>query len=265
MAGYGENVPLVAAAVCPHPPAIFPELAGAAAAELDDLREACVGAIGRLLAAEPELVVVVGTGDRTARYGPADHGSLRPYGLDRWVHLDRINCAGQPGLPLSLMVGGWLLRRAGARCLRHGQSLAPDTPVEECRRIGAELLADPGAAAEHRVGLLVMGDGSACRGERAPGYDDPAARPYDDEVAAALAAADAAALLALDPELSARLRVAGRPAWQVLAAAVARTGVPWRGRLDYHAAPYGVAYFVASWAPVRSGPNAPTPGGGTAS
>jgi hypothetical protein len=42
--------------------------------------------------------------------------------------------------------------------------------------------------------------------------------------------------------------VAGRAPWQVLAGAVEATGGNWRGRLHYHAAPYGVAYLVATWA-----------------
>jgi hypothetical protein len=96
------------------------------------------------------------------------------------------------------------------------------------------------------VALLVMGDGSACRGERSPGYDDPRARPYDDAVARALATADLAVLRGLDGDLSAELLVAGRAPWQVLAEAVAGA---WRGRLAYYAAPYGVAYFVAGWEP----------------
>jgi len=224
---------------------IVPELAGAAAGELDDLRAACVGAVGRLLAAEPDTVLVVGAGARTTQHGPSDHGTLRPYGLDRSVHLAGVSGAGRPGLPLSLLIGAWLLHRAGAGCLRRGQSIAPDTPVARCQRLGGGLADGPTG----RIALLVMGDGSACRGERSPGYDDPRARPYDEGVAAALAAADAAALLGLDPELSARLRVVGRAPWQALAGAVAETGAPWRGELSYYAAPYGVAYFVANWTP----------------
>jgi hypothetical protein len=97
------------------------------------------------------------------------------------------------------------------------------------------------------VALLVMGDGSARRGEKAPGYDDPRARPYDDAVARALATADLAALRGLDPGLAAELLASGRAPWQVLAGAAAGTG--WRGDLSYYAAPYGVAYFVAGWRP----------------
>jgi hypothetical protein len=97
--------------------------------------------------------------------------------------------------------------------------------------------------------LLVLGDGSACRGVKAPGYDDPRAEPFDKTVAEALATADAGALLGLDPGLAGELRVAGRAPWQVLAgAARAHPGArPWTGDLLYEAAPYGVAYFVASW------------------
>jgi aromatic ring-opening dioxygenase LigB subunit len=98
-----------------------------------------------------------------------------------------------------------------------------------------------------RVALLAMGDGSACRDLKAPGYLDPRAKEYDGAVVKALAAADPAALLALDPALSAELMVAGRAPWQVLAGAAA--GAPMRGEVLYDAAPYGVQYTVAVWEP----------------
>jgi hypothetical protein len=95
------------------------------------------------------------------------------------------------------------------------------------------------------VGLLVMGDGSACRTTRAPGYADPRADPFDASATKALVDADPAGLLALDPALAAELMAAGRAPWQVLA------GVPgsYRGELLYDAAPYGVQYTVATWRP----------------
>ena len=244
-AGYGGSVPLVAAAVCPHPPLIVPEIAGAAAPELDDLRAACDAAVGRLLAAEPDVVFVVGGGPETTSLRAADYGSLRPYGLDRRIHLSKVDCAGGPRLPLSVQIGAWLMHRGGAKCLRLGHAIAPDEPAAACARIGAELAAEP----DRRVGLLVMGDGSACHGEKAPGYDDLRARPYDDAVAAALAGADPDALLGLDAGLSAELLVAGRGSWQVLAGAVQTAGGTWQGSLTYSAMPYGVAYFVAEWLP----------------
>ncbi|WP_089153788.1 hypothetical protein [Micromonospora sp. NBS 11-29] len=236
-------MPLVAAAVCPHPPLIVPELAGAAAPELDDLRAAADAAVTRLLAAGPEAILLVGGGPATVRFGASEHGSLRPYGLDRHVRLWKVNCAGGDRLPLSLTVGAWLLNRSRTELPRLARSVAVDATPAEAAELGATLIADD----DPRCALLVLGDGSACRGVTAPGYDDPRAGAYDEGVAAALADADVEALRGLDPVLSAELRVAGRAAWQVLAGAVRAAGGNWRGELGYHRAPYGVAYFVANW------------------
>ncbi|MEU5914456.1 hypothetical protein ABZ808_28275, partial [Micromonospora sp. NPDC047527] len=126
----------------------------------------------------------------------------------------------------------------------------PVTAVQVTADAGpAELtaLAEEVAAAGDRVALLVLGDGSACRGEKSPGYDDPRALAYDMRVSAALAGADLDGLRDLDPGLSAQLKAAGRAPWQVLAGAARATGGGWRGELLHDSAPYGVAYFVASW------------------
>lgn len=237
-------MPLVAAAVCPHPPLLVPEIAAGAAGELDDLRAGCHAALARLREARPDTILVVGSGTDTGRINPPFQASFAPWGVPL-----RIGDEG-PRLPLSLAVGVWLLN--GATLIAH--PLAPSLALctvastatpRECAVLGADL----GAPAE-RVALLVMGDGSAHRGPAAPGLEDPRAQPYDETVARALRTADTAALLALDPALSAQLQVAGRAAWQVLGGAVQAAGGDWRGELLYDAAPYGVAYFVASWRPV---------------
>ncbi|MEW2145468.1 hypothetical protein AB0869_21905 [Micromonospora vinacea] len=239
---YGERVPLVAAAVCPHPPLLVPEVAGSAAPELDDLRAACDTAVRRLLSADPDILLLLGTGPVTGPIRTPATGSLQPWGVDLDVPL----VPGQPDrgavLPLSLTVGAWLLARHDAR--------PPVTAVQVAADAGpAELaaLADEVDAAGDRVAALVLGDGSACRGEKAPGYDDARALPYDQGVAAALADADLDALLDLDPLVSAELKAAGRAPWQVLAGAARAAGGGWRGELLHDSAPYGVAYFVASW------------------
>ncbi|MET9298527.1 hypothetical protein ABZX66_04315 [Micromonospora aurantiaca] len=240
-------MPLVAAAVCPHPPLIVPELAGAAAPELDDLRAATDAAVARLLAAGARTVVVVGGGDRTAELPFPYRGSFAPWGTPLEVRLGRhpAGILGTDGLPLSLLVGAWLLNR-GPRpqvpTTWRMISLAADEPVERCAAGGGRL-----GSRTQPWALLAMGDGSACRGVKAPGYDDPRAEAYDEGVAVALAGADADALLGLDPVLSAELRVAGRAPWQVLAGAVRAAGGDWRGDVSYQDAPYGVAYFVANW------------------
>lgn len=228
---------LVAAAVCPHPPVLVPELAAGAAGELDTLRAACDGAVASLLAAGPELVVIVGDAPAVGPY-PADAwGSLAGYGVDVRVG----DGPGPPSLPLSLTLGRWLLdRRSAAAPSALGFGVSADAEPDRCAQLGAAL-----AGRAPRVGLLVMGDGSARRSLKGPGYLDERAEPFDASVARALGSADAAALLALDPGLAGDLLAAGRAPWQVLAGAAG--DAPWRGDVTYEHAPYGVAYFVATW------------------
>ncbi|WP_433614202.1 hypothetical protein ACQP2P_07650 [Dactylosporangium sp. CA-139114] len=221
---------LVAAAVCPHPPLLVPDLAAGAASELDDLRAACRAAVAHLADASIDSLIVLGSDTTTVRRVAPFGGTLSPWGIDRHIG----DPAGEP-LPLSLLIGAYLMPGAG-----NFQSVAADAAPGECARLGRGL-----AAEAERVGLLVLGDGSACRTDKAPGFFDPRAEAFDATVAAALARADAAALAALDPALAAELLAAGRAPWQVLAGAAEGE---MRGELLYDSAPYGVAYFVATWA-----------------
>lgn len=212
------GVPLVAAAVCPHPPLLLPAVASGAAGELDDLRAACDAAVGHLLRADADLLLTIGSGPD-------------PSGAE----------IGRPDVALSLGIGAWLFDRQGVHLSRvSGQTIRADSSPEECQSLGRTLVA------AGRVALLVLGDGSACRSEKAPGFLDQRAEPFDQAVAAALAGADAKALLALDPRLGTELLCAGRAPWQVLAGALLASEDRWTGDLTYDAAPYGVAYFVAT-------------------
>lgn len=288
---------LVAAAVCPHPPLIVPELAGAAAPELDALRTACAAAIRSLVWAEPDLLVVVGGASESAAY-PADaSGTLRPWGVDVRVG------PGEPVLPLSLTIGRWLLDNAAlssgsvapgsaptpfggpdlsepvrpkpGRPARGGfgrelgadgfEAVAFDADPAECAALGRRI-----AMSADRVAMLAMGDGSARLTEKSPGYLHPLALPYNEMLVDAIASAATDRLADLDPAQAAHLWVAGRAAFQVMAAAAmagrdsARicgpgresegvggtgTGAPERlsGELLYDEAPYGVGYVVAQW------------------
>lgn len=248
---------LVSAAVCPHPPILVPEAAGEAAPELDGLRAACDAAVGRLTGSAADALIVVGGAPETRSYGRDAYATLRPYGLSWTVPGEP--CADAEPLPLSLGIGRWLLERAGAGAPDRYEAVAFDAPQEECAALGRRLA---GSAA--RVALLVMGDGTACRSEKAPGYLDERAAPYDEAVARALECADASALAALDPELSRELQVAGRAAWQVLAAAATAgtaggTTAETTGEGGFDAvlladeAPYGVGYLVAAWSRTRHG------------
>ncbi|MBT2458614.1 hypothetical protein [Streptomyces sp. ISL-86] len=233
---------LVAAAVCPAPPLLVPEVAAGAAAELADARTACSDALAVLAASRPDRLIVVGAADEDhrGRYPQGARGSFRGFGVEADVRLGEGEEGPRP-LPTSLAVGAWLLRHArwGAAPVE-GLGVGEPLEPERCLQAGRDL-----AAGEERLALLVMGDGSACRTVKAPGYLDERSAAFDAAAARALGTADTAALAALDAGLAQELKAAGRAPWQVLAGAAESAGLD--GRLLYEDAPYGVGYFVAAW------------------
>ena len=239
---------LVAAAVCPCPPLLVPDVAAGAAPELAAARAACTDALGVLAAARPDRLVVVGPAEQSGR-GPhpeGTRGSFRGFGVDLDVRLGGDHqgdggTASERELPPSLAVAAWLLERTGwSDAPIEGLGVGEPLEAERCIQTGRNIVAQA-----DRVALLVMGDASACRTLKAPGYLDERAAPFDAEVARALGAADVAAVKALDAELAYELKASGRAPWQVLAGAA--EGADLGGALLYEDAPYGVGYVVATW------------------
>jgi hypothetical protein len=225
---------LVAAAVCPHPPLLLPGLSGASDVARD-LRTHCAAAVSASLDGGVERVVVVTGGDTTACWptgARADTSTFRGAPADPAVRV----------LPLGLAVGRSLLDAAGWTGVVELQVVARDEPAERCAALGASLSGG-------RTALLVMGDGSARRGPKAPGYVDERAHAFDAEVTRALASGDAAALLGLDAGLAGELLVAGRAPWQVLAGAAGAARVEAEVLLADD--PFGVWYIVARWIVAR--------------
>lgn len=255
---------IVRAALCPSPPLLAPGLTGQADV-LPELREACSAAVGWLLAAAPDEVTVVGPAAQTASWPPDSVADLsahapalgrlrppaaapaRPTSPPSAAH--PLRPAPAPPLPLSLLIGAQLLDAAGYAGPRVLQSIAASASPDACRDLGRDLAADAPLTA-----LLVIGDGTARRSVSAPGYLDDRAEPFDTLVEQALRDGDLPALAALDPALAADLMAAGRPAWQVLAAALdpaPGVGRP-RARILYSDAPFGVNYLVATINPTAS-------------
>jgi hypothetical protein len=238
------------AAILPHPPLLVPELAGAAAAELDPLRQACLQALEVVLA-EDRGAVLVGDGPVWGAPRPDAAGSFRPYGAAVDVTLPALHPLDLDGLPepvrldrlpLSLAVAAYLLARLDARPARLSALTVPvSLGPGAAAAVGRELAARAGAAGS--FGLVAMGDLSARRSDRAPGAFHPAAAAFDASVAEAFRAGAPGRLLDMEPAVAGELRAAGRVPLQVLAGAFADTaGV--RGRVLYEAAPYGVGYLV---------------------
>jgi hypothetical protein len=222
---------LTGVAFVPHPPALVPLVGTGEAGELARLRTQVGLAVTSLFVGAPDLLVLLG-GDVETRGFPRDvSGSLRPYGVE--VRFD-LGAGGADILPLSLTVGAHLIERTKTDVVAFGVGDAP---------LSAELA---GLIADWRVGLLVLGDGSARRSTSAPGYLDERAAAFDAAVAAALGAADAESLSGVEVDLGDQLLAAGPRTWRAAAAVI---GSGFDADLLYDEAPLGVGYFVATWTP----------------
>jgi hypothetical protein len=227
------GVVIVAAVVVPHPPLLLRELTGLHDVAAD-LRRACHTAVQEALGARPDAVVVVSGADHAGSWDPALPVNVRPFGTTGPPHA--------AGLPLGLGVASRLLDEVGWAGPIDLHTVRWDAGSADVADLAARLTERPG-----RVVLLVLGDGSARRGEKAPGYLDDRAFGLDAELGRALAAGDAAALEKLDPDLAEQLMVFGRAAFAVLGAAVNRQGGTPRARVLYADDPHGVMYHVALW------------------
>jgi hypothetical protein len=232
-------VGVVGVAFAPGAPVLVPEVAVGAAAELAELRDACVRAVRAVTELRPDIVLVVGTGEGSdsRSFPDSSSGSFAGIGVDLTVTLGREPSVGVPQLPLPLTIGAWLVQRAGWSGA--GEALALGTESDAV-----------GAGKELRdsttdVGLVVVGDGSARLTTASPGYVHPEALQWQRDVDAAFARGDARYLLDLDAARAAELMVSGYGPWQLAAASVgdATLSVPvWRTEDTY-----GVGYVAAAW------------------
>lgn len=90
---------------------------------------------------------------------------------------------------------------------------------------------------------LVVGNGSACRTEKAPGHLDERAADFDATLGGALTGCDPAALAGLDQELARELW-ASTEAFPRLAELLTPEA---EVTVDFEGDPYGVQYWVIRW------------------
>lgn len=204
---------MIAACFLPHPPLLLREYASLADPAAP-LRAQCVAVLEDLTETEPDALVILTGAPRT------------PPAIDS-----------RP--PLGLRVARELL--SGFKLPAPVELVVPfDATAGEIVDT-AERLRVRGA---RRRGVLVLGDGSARRGEKAPGHLDDRSFEADRRISEALAAGDPGALADLDAGLADDLLIAGRAAWQVLAAGVDRPPDTAIAQADD---PFGVLYHVAFW------------------
>ena len=116
--------------------------------------------------------------------------------------------------------------------------------LETCGAPGVEALPPGGARPERGTSYLVVANGSAARGEKAPGHLDERALGFDAAVEDALRAPDPAALRSLDEDLAAELWVGHTAGLRALGDLLAGAGP---AEVDYADDPFGVRYWVMRW------------------
>lgn len=195
-------------AFLPTTPLLLPEIATGAAQELQALREAALAAVGWACDNAANVAVLT-----TLTDPPAQHRawSLTGYG---------ITVGKGPEIPLEVAVARWLLGDRVPHILAPGDGLTAHDAV------------------------LVMGDCSAARSDKAPLHFDPQAAACDESAVSALQEGDTAGLRALDLSLCERLGATGPALWASTAHEVAQVE---SSSVDALADPYGVLYVVARW------------------
>jgi hypothetical protein len=226
---------LSAIAIVPSAPLLVPQLVGAAAAELTDLRQAVFAAAAAL----PEQWTAIGVGQADDFIGPESSGTFAGYGVDIGVGLS-------PGadafgkLPLCALITAWVRSEARPEACAEVRVFARGVEGEDALQRGRDLRSTIDAA-DRPVGVLVVADGANTLTPRAPGGHDPSSVAVQADLDDALAAGDVAALSELPDSIT------GRAAWQVLAG-LANSG-PRSAKELYRGAPFGVGYFVGVWIP----------------
>jgi len=248
---------LVTAAVVPGPPAFVAELMGSAAHELDDLRHAADSVVSRavsdLVVASADSpmsgsvsaqLVIVGPGQPREfdAAGPVSFGS---FGRDIAVPALVEGQQTDRDLPTPLMVARYLASRDVAAHPEHTDLWASarwlTTSGADATSLGDQLREDV-----TRVALVLVADGAACHGPKAPRAEDSRAKAYDDEVCAALASGQPGRLAQIDVDLGQELGASGPQVWPVLFTAAGSDGI---GEVLWKGAPYGVGWAVATWSP----------------
>lgn len=215
---------------------MIPELAGSAAAELADLREAVFAAAAAL----PMRWIAVGVAPADAVVGPDQIGTLAGYGVDMLISMSPGTGSAALALPLTALIAGWVRGQVEPDAAIEVRAFADDRGVDAALQRGRRLRAEIDEAADP-IGVLVVADGAHTLTAPAPGGYDPESIPVQDALDDALAHGDAAALTRL-PDA-----IVGRVAYQVLAGLT--EPAPRSAKELYRGAPYGVGYFVGVWQP----------------
>ncbi|HJT95299.1 MAG TPA: hypothetical protein VJ777_25755, partial [Mycobacterium sp.] len=191
---------LSAIAIVPSAPVMVPELAGIAAAELSDLREAVFAAAASL----PMRWIAIGVGAADSVVGPDGVGTFAGYGVDLQIALSPRAGAAPTELPLCALIAGWVRGQVNPAAHAEARAFSADHDVDAALERGRRLRAEIDEAADP-VGVLVVADGAHTLTPSAPGGYDRDSIPLQTALDDALTHGDAAALTRLPPAIVGRV------------------------------------------------------------
>ena len=233
---------LASVAVVPGPPALVSELMGSAAHELDGLRSAVESVVSQAVSSVSAQLVVVGPGP-AGEFNASGPVSFASFGRDVTVSALVEGGKTDRELPTPLMVARYLASRDVAAHPEHADLWASarwiTTSGSDATALGEQLREDDAS-----IALILVADGAACHGPKAPRAQDSRADAYDDEVCAALASGQPGRLARINAALGRELGATGTEVWPVLIAAPDGDMI---GEVVWTGAPYGVGWAVASW------------------
>ncbi|HEY0807539.1 MAG TPA: hypothetical protein VGD84_20905 [Pseudonocardiaceae bacterium] len=146
---------LSAIAIIPSAPVLVPELAGAAAVEVAELRAAMVAAVATL----PPRWVAVGVGASDGVVGPEAVGTFAGFGVDVPVQLSP-QATGRPvELPPCALIAGWIRAQAQPDAAAQVRVFADSHDSVTAVDLGRQLRNDIDQSTEP-TGVLVVADGA---------------------------------------------------------------------------------------------------------
>ncbi len=235
-------------------PTLNPTPLPAHAALREDIALACSA-----LHDSSRIIVLGGTGAGHRPDAPHPVPGLTPFPIDMpgcEARLAGVADADSPAtLPISLTVGRWAAERIArpatsaplpAKEVELQLMLVSGSPHE----VSGAVAQDAESILAYRPGtaVIVVGDGTATRHEKAPGHTVPGAVELDDRIAAMLETGDLDGLSHLSEECDSLFALDGRCAWQAAVALLNQWGASLvTSELLSYTDPHHVAYFVARW------------------
>ncbi|MEY4136951.1 MAG: hypothetical protein RL205_1079 [Actinomycetota bacterium] len=233
---------MIAAALIPAAPVLIPGLSGTLLPAAVP-RAAAHRVLQDLISAGPDVIIVIAEGPLTREFDETSAWGLHRLGGLRGEEPAPGSAADL--LPIPLAVGAAVLRDAGWRGSIDLRQIDRDAPVSEALALGRQLAGSP-----QRLGLVLLGNASACSTPKAPGSFHPRSTEFNLDFVTSIRTADVAAIREWSSADFAEQMSDGRLPLQVLIGAWGEGD--FSTEIHFADESYGVFYVCASLTPRAS-------------